>query len=373
MNSLNFNEIAILKLLLGTDGIGPAKARGIIVKAGSIENVLNLSYQDLIDVDGISDQLARRTLSSKGEFSNYLASLEKEFIKLEKMQCKFISFWDKEYPTLLKRIYDPPLYIYVKGNLIESDQYSAAVVGTRTPTSYGKIQAEKISSGLASQNITIISGLARGIDSAAHRAALGVKGRTLAVIGSGLDVIYPPENKNLFEEIAEKCAVISEFDLGTKPDATNFPRRNRIIAGLSLGVVVVESGIVGGALQTASIAINENREVFAVPGNIGVKQSEGANELIKRGEAKLITTFEDIIRELEIKLKPVVGRNIPKPEISLNMFEEKIMQTLDNVPKHIDLIAEHAGMSSSDCLVYLLSLEFKGAVKQLPGKMFVGV
>ncbi|HEX2982701.1 MAG TPA: DNA-processing protein DprA [Ignavibacteriales bacterium] len=373
MSSLNFKQIALLKLLLGTDGIGPAKARAIIAKAGSIENILDLNYHDLLDVEGISDQLARRTLSSKNEFNNLLSSLDKEFNQLEKLNCKFISYWDKDYPSLLKKIYDPPLYIYVKGILSEDDQYSVAVVGTRTPTNYGKIQAEKISSELASQNITVISGLARGIDSAAHRGALAAKGRTLAVIGSGLDVIYPPENKNLFDEIAEKGAVISEFDLGTKPDATNFPRRNRIIAGLSLGVLVVESGIVGGALQTASIAVNENREVFAVPGNIGIKQSEGTNELIKRGEAKLITTQEDIIRELEIKLKPVVGKNIPKPEISLNMFEEKIMQTLDNSPKHIDTIADLSGMSSSDCLVYLLSLEFKGAVKQLPGKMFIAI
>jgi DNA processing protein len=185
-----------------------------------------------------------------------------------------------------------------------------------------------------------------------------------------LDVIYPAENKKLFDQIAESGAVISEFKLGTKPDAQNFPRRNRIISGLSLGVIVIETGITGGAMQTASFALDQNREVFALPGNLGVKQSEGTNLLIQKSEAELLISADDVITELEIKLKPVLGKNIPKQQIDLSMFEEKIINVMNSEPLHIDKIASLANLTTSDCLVNLLSLEFKGLVKQLPGKMF---
>ena len=196
------------------------------------------------------------------------------------------------------------------------------------------------------------------------------EGKTIAVTGSGLDVIYPPENKKLYEEIIEKGIVISEFSPGTKPDAMNFPRRNRIISGLSLGCIVIETGITGGALQTASFALDQNREVFAIPGNLDVKQAEGTNSLIQKGEAKLIKNAEDILVELNLKLKPVVGENIPKPKIDLNLFEEKILNVLEVKSEQIDNIAMLTELNTSDCLVHLLSLEFKGLVKQLPGKVF---
>lgn len=199
------------------------------------------------------------------------------------------------------------------------------MVGTRQPTNYGKIQAERLAADLSNQNITIISGLARGIDSISHSAVLKNNGRTIAIVGSGLDVIYPPENKKLFEAISEQGAVISEFKLGTKPDAQNFPRRNRIISGMSLGCIVVETRIEGGAMQTAAFALDQDREVFAVPGNLGVKQSEGTNYLIQKGEAKLIRSAEDVLIELELKLKPVLGKNIPKQQIGLSLFEEKYL------------------------------------------------
>ena len=171
-------------------------------------------------------------------------------------------------------------------------------------------------------------------------------------------------------KIAENGAVVSEFALGTKPDAQNFPRRNRIISGLSLGVIVIETGATGGAMQTAAFALDQNREVFALPGNVGVRQSDGTNLLIQKGEAELITSADDVINELELKLKPVLGKNIPKQQIDLTLFEEKIINALNSEPLHIDKIASLTNMSTSDCLVNLLSLEFKGLVKQLPGKMF---
>jgi len=212
--------------------------------------------------------------------------------------------------------------------------------------------------------------MARGIDSIAHKATLKAGKRTIAIIGSGLDVIYPPENKKLFDEISENGLIISEYELGMKPNAENFPKRNRIISGLSLGCIVVETGIAGGAMQTASFALDQNREVFAVPGNLNVKQSEGTNLLIQRGEAKLIRNSEDVLLELELKLKPIIGKNIQKPKIEMNLFEEKIISVLKNEPVQIDVIALSTNLNTSDCLVHLLSLEFKGLVKQLPGKMF---
>jgi len=261
--------------------------------------------------------------------------------------------------------------LYTRGKFVDSDDYSIAVVGTRQPTNYGKIQAEKIVTDLVAQNITIVSGLARGIDSVAHTSALKNNGRTIAVIGSGLDVIYPAENKKLFNEIKEKGVIISEFNLGTIPNAENFPKRNRIISGLTLGTLVIETAITGGAMQTARLALDQNREVFATPGNLGVKQSEGTNILIQRGEAELVINAEDILTELELKLKPIIGKNIPKPHKDLSIFEANIYNCLFNEPLQIDKIAEITNLSTSDCLVNLLSLEFKGMVKQLPGKMFM--
>jgi DNA processing protein len=323
-----------------------------------------------MNVEGISTNLAKRIQKSNSCFNSTKTSVEQELELLEKMNAEIISVWDKEYPPLLKKIYDPPLVLYIKGNFLERDNYSIAVVGTRMPSNYGKVQAEKFTGELAAQGITIISGLARGIDSIAHSSALKNNGRTIAVIGSGLDIIYPPENKHLFEKISERGVIISEYRLGTKPDAQNFPKRNRIISGLSLGCLVVETGINGGAMQTASFTLDQNREAFAIPGNLGIKQSEGTNLLIQKGEAKLVRNGEDILVELELKLKPIIGKNIPKQDIELNLFEEKIIGALTNEALQIDKISALTNLSTSDCLVHLLSLEFKGMVKQLPGKMF---
>lgn len=370
MTKLNFDQLTNLKLLLNVEGIGPGKIRNLLSVFKNTDNILNSNFNSLIKVDGIQKNLAMRIQKAKSNINEMKCRTERELEILDKINAGIITVWDPEYPDILKKIYDPPLILYYKGNLSENDKYSVGVVGTRNPTNYGKIQAEKFAAGLAAQNITIISGLARGIDTVVHHTVLKNQGRTIAVIGSGLDVIYPPENKALFEEISRSGLILSEFEPGTKPDAQNFPRRNRIISGLALGILVVETKQAGGAMITASFALDQNREIFAVPGNLGSPQSEGTNLLIQKGEAKLVITPDDIIQELGIKLKPIVGKNIPKPDISLNMFEEKIVQQLNSEPLHIDKIAELSSMSTSDCLVYLLSLEFKGLVKQFPGKMF---
>jgi DNA processing protein len=370
VSKLNFEQLADLLLLLSVDGIGPGKIRNLLARFKKVNKILSAPYSELVKSDGISKELASRIQKANSLRKVIEDQLDKDLHRLQKINGRIITVWDEEFPSLLKKIYDPPLLLYYKGHLNEKDNFAIAIVGTRQPTGYGKIQTEKITEELSLQGITIISGMARGVDSIAHRTALKSNGRTIAVIGSGLDVIYPPENRKLFDEIAERGLIISEFNLGTKPDAPNFPKRNRIISGLSLGTVIIETGITGGAMQTARLALDQNREVFAIPGNLGVRQAEGNNLLIQRGEAKLIRSAEDILVELELKLKPVIGKNIPKPQIDLTIFEEKILAALGNDPIQIDKIAEKSDMSTSDCLVNLLSLEFKGLVKQLPGKMF---
>ena len=368
MSKLSFDQLTDLFLLLSVEGIGPGKVRNLLAKFKTTKNILETDYQTLTSI--INKKLAKGIVEAvriRGEIEK---TVEDELKKLDKLGGKIITIWDKEYPALLKKIYDPPLLFYLLGELTENDQYSVAIVGTRQPTNYGKVQAERISMELSKQGITIVSGMARGIDSIAHNSAIKFGGRTISVVGSGLDVIYPPENRKLFEKIVEAGAVISEYPLGTKPDAQNFPKRNRLISGLCLGVIIIETGITGGAMQTAAFALDQNREVFALPGNVGVRQSEGTNLLIQKSEAELITSAEDVILELEIKLKPVLGKNIPKQQIDLSLFEEKIINVLNSEPLHIDKIASLTNLSTSDCLVNLLSLEFKGLIKQLPGKMF---
>ncbi len=367
----DFESFAFLKLLLSIDGIGPQRILSLISHFKEPKLIFSSSVVELSKIDGISKTISLRILNSNSLFEQTLKKFEIEQKNLEKINARIISYWDSDYPALLRRIFYPPILLYTLGEFSSQDQYSVAIVGTRQPTNYGKMQTELLAKQLVQRDLTIVSGLARGIDSVAHKSALRNNGRTIAVIGSGLDVIYPPENKKLFEEIIHTGVVITEYELGTKPDAQNFPRRNRIISGLSLGTLIVETKINGGAMQTAAHAIDQNREVFALPGNINVKQSEGPNSLIQKGEAKLVINADDILNELNIKIKPEVGKNIPKPNIELNLFEEKILQLLGNEPKHIDEISSLSSLSISDCLVNLLTLEFKGVVRQLPGKMFL--
>ena len=370
MTKLNFQRLIDLKLLLSVEGIGPVKIRNLLAKLHSLDAILNANLNSLLQIEGISSTLAKKIIRIKEKRHSLELQLHKEMEKLTKLGGRIITIWDKDFPALLKKIYDPPLLLYVKGDFHENDNYSISIVGTRQPSNYGKIQADKFASELAEQNITIVSGLARGIDTTAHTAAVKSGGRTIAVLGSGIDVIYPPENRKLFQDIANSGMIISEYELGTKPDAPNFPRRNRIISGISLGTIVIETAETGGAMQTASFALDQNREVFAIPGNLGVKQSEGSNLLIQKGEAKLVREPKDVVYELEYKLKPILGGRAEKPMPALTIFEEKITACLSSEPTHIDKISQLTSLSISDCLVHLLTLEFKGVIKQLPGKMF---
>lgn len=373
MDDTSYNKFVKLRTLLSIEGIGPVRVLNLINKFNSIDTIFELSKSDLKDVESINSNLADRIVAGIKNLNSIQKQLDRELEKLEKLNANVILFSDDDYPELLKRIYFPPLILYTLGEFKENDKYAISIVGTRKPTEYGKLEANRFASKLAQQNITIVSGMARGIDSAAHRAALASGGRSIAVIGSGLDVIYPPENRKLFNDIKENGSIVSEFEIGTKPDAQNFPKRNRIISGLSLATILVESRINGGAMRTANYALDQNREVFAIPGDLNKAESDGTNYLIQKNGAKLVREPEDILFDLELKLKPVVGVNIPKPSIELSLFEEKILVTIKEEEKQIDKIADDTGLSTADCLVNLLSLEFKGLVRQLPGKVFKSI
>ncbi|MEO8167972.1 MAG: DNA-processing protein DprA, partial [bacterium] len=257
--------------------------------------------------------------------------------------------------------------------LKENDRYSVALVGTRTATDYGRQMAEKFSHDFAKYGITTVSGLARGIDTAVHAATLKGGGRTIGVVGSGADVIYPPENRDLAERIIADGAIISEFKMGAKPDAPNFPRRNRIVSGISLGTIIIETAVEGGAMITASLAFDQNREVFAVPGMVNEKRTSGCNLLIKQDKAMLVESADDVVEALANQLKPILKSPESKkkqPPLQLSVFEQKLYEAMGDAPIHIDALAEKSGFSTADALVQLLSLEFKGAIRQSPGKMF---
>ena len=365
-----------LLVLSSIPGVGSGRLRMLISRFETIEDLSSASPKEISGIDGFSKNLALQvTHFLKGSLRDEAQkNAEQQLSRINKIGGKIIPWWDHSYPDLLKKIYDPPAYLYIHGEFAESDAYAIAIVGTRSPTAYGIAMTERFGYEIALKGITVVSGLARGIDTIAHQSALKAGGRTIAVIGSGLDRMYPPENKSLAERIVEQGAVISEFPMGAKPDAVNFPKRNRIVSGLSLGTLVIESAIDGGALITATTALDQNREVFAVPGNINSKRSHGVNHLIKNGRAKLVESFEDIAAELQVKLRPIlqaIPGERPKPLPDMTLFEQSIYNLLNEQPRQIDSISEESSLSISDTLVNLLNLEFKGLVKQLPGKMFI--
>ncbi len=355
----------ILLRLSSVPGIGSNKVRSLIGRFGASMDIFKASVDDLSNVSGIDKITAEKIKNYKSD--GYAINQLK---KMEKSGAQLISFWDKEYPLLLKQIYDPPALLFVKGNLSEMDKTAIAIVGTRRPTDYGKIITEKLASELAQKGLTIVSGLAYGVDTLAHKYTLQSGSRTIAVLGSGVDVIYPNENYSLSEKIISNGAIISEFPMGTGPDRNNFPRRNRIICGLSIGVVVIEAGTKSGALITAAMALEQNREVFAVPGNIDNPKSIGTNTLIKQG-AKAITSIDDIFEELSAHLEHSINKGPARiNESLLNENELKILNILSHEPKHIDAIARSAEQSSPQVSSLLLTLELKNFIKQLAGKYF---
>ena len=355
--------------LLNVPGVGPSRFRALVKRFGTPGEALSASLSDLVSVPRVDRKTAEaiRTYRDNGWLDRQRRAIEDDGVHVT-------SFLDPDYPERLTRIYDPAPVLFVKGALEPPDRYAMAVVGTRSPSTYGRLVTEKITAGLVEHGITVVSGMARGIDSVAHRESITRGGRTIAVLGCGVDVVYPPEHSKLCKSIAQHGAVLSEFPMGTKPDASNFPRRNRLISGLSLGVVVVEAGRRSGALLTAAYALDQNREVFAVPGNVGAAKSQGTNRLIKRHAAKLVEDAEDVLEELQgiLGKQPELPLTVPAPE-KLSPNERAVLDVLVGEPKHIDRISAETNLDPSTALSTLLMLELAGPVRQLSGKMFVRV
>ncbi len=288
--------------------------------------------------------------------------LKKELDYLNERQIKLIFIYDEDYPTNLKNISQPPIFLYCKGDTKILNSFSIAVVGTRNATGYGKIACEKFTIGLVEAGITTVSGVALGIDTVCHTKTLEKKGITIGVIGSGLDIIYPKENKWLWEEIPKKGILISEFPLGTEPMPYNFPQRNRIIVGLSKGVLIVESKEKGGSLISAEIALEEGRDIFAIPGEIFSMFSVGCNQLIKNSQAKLVTKVEDILDDYDIKVK----NKVQVLNLKLNDLEKKVYEAL-NTTKNLDEIILNVGMKAPDVLSILMDLEIKKLILSVSG------
>jgi DNA processing protein len=285
-------------------------------------------------------------------------------------QINIIRISDKEYPELLKKIYDPPEELYVKGDISALSEKCLAIVGTRTATEYGKAIARKYAKELSQYGFTIVSGLAEGIDTEAHKGALEGGGKTIAVFGCGIDQIFPASNIKLAGDIEENGALVSEYKPGTPAAKWTFPRRNRIISGMSLGVIMVEGHYDSGAMITAKLALDEGREVFAVPGNVEIEQTKGPHWLIKQG-AKLAESIDDILEEFNIKRVEGSGKEKEIDYSQLSSDQVKVISCLTKEPKHVDRISAESGTSSHETLGILAVLEIKGMVKQLPGKYFV--
>ena len=289
-------------------------------------------------------------------------SLEAEMEKLDRYGVKVFTYKDSGYPSRLREIYDYPPLIYVRGSLLPEDEWCLAVVGTRRATVYGRQVTEEIVTDLAQSKITIVSGLARGIDSVAHQAALAAGGRSIAIFACGLDVVYPSENANLARNIMQQGALISEYPPGTRPKADNFPRRNRIMSGLSLGVLVVEAGETSGAMITAHMALEQNREVFAIPGSILSPASRGTNHLIQEG-AKLVRDYTNILEELNLM---TVARQMEMREaIPASDTESLLLKHLSAEPTHVDEVCRNSGLPVSTVSSTLAMMELKGLIKQL--------
>lgn len=370
-------DLEYLILLNLLPDIGAVRLKVLLKRFGSIKNIFTATQAELEEVEDIGPKIASSILKYEKE-----RELERELKLINKHNVKVISCLDKEYPDNLKEIYNSPIILYVRGNILPEDKFAIAIVGSRNASHYGISAAERLGYELASRGLTITSGLARGIDAAGHKGALKAKGRTIAVLGNGLADIYPPEHLELADEIAKNGAVVSEFPMETAPLKENFPRRNRIISGLSLGVVVVEAAKNSGALITADFALEQGRELYAVPGQARAVTSYGTNMLIRQG-AKLVETADDIIEELKEIIKGdslFKAKSESKGESdifpsakmhNLNESERKVLDAVNCEPTFIDDIVDVANLSTSEILNCLTKLELKGLIEQLPGKSYV--
>lgn len=348
-------------------GVGPVTFLKLLRAFGSPRAVFLASKEDVIKLERVSSAVAHALV----EFRVPRDELLRELDRMDRFGIRMLTYGCQEYPALLAAIPDPPPILFIRGRIVAEDRVAVAIVGSRAASQQGLRVTYRLARELAGAGVTVVSGMARGIDSEAHKGALEGGGRTIAVLGCGLNVIYPPENKDLFLKIVENGAVVSEYSLDVGPSAVHFPTRNRIISGLSLGVTVVEAAPKSGSLITARLALEQGREVFAVPGHVDSMRSRGTNRLLKQG-AKLVECARDILEELA----PMVGglRPLPseeeRPPQELSEEEKAVLSMIQNDGMHMDEIVEKTGMSPAKVSEVLLHLEFKGLVIQLPGKWF---
>ncbi len=350
--------------------VGPVRARLLLEHFGEAPKILAASKSALLRVRNIGEETAEAIANWEKAID-----LAGELKRISDFSCHVLIQSDENYPAMLREIYDPPLVLYVKGELTAKDKNAVAMVGSRSTTHYGIETARKLAYQLAYVGVTVVSGGARGIDTAAHQGALAAKGRTVCVLGTGINIVFPPENKDLFARIAENGAVITQFPFNRNGDRQSFAIRNRIIAGMTLGTVVVEADLHSGALITSNFATEYGRQVFAVPGRIDSPRSKGCHDLIKKG-AKLCEGAEDILSEFEYLFPgsnrpPSPGETGVLPALELSANEQKVYDALDHEERSIDEIIRKSSLPSSAVSVALLSLEMKRVVKQLPGKLFV--
>jgi DNA processing protein len=357
---------ALVSLNLVLD-IGSIRLNKLLYAFGAPQNILAASRESLMAVEGVGEKIAAEISALKEE------DAAREFTRAEKLGIKIITCIDREYPVNLKEIIDPPVVLYIKGQIKAQDALGVAIVGSRKASFYGLSQAERLAGELSWRGVTVISGLARGIDTCAHRGALKYSGRTIAVIGSGFDRMYPEENNELMEAIAQQGAVVSEFPLATPPYGQNFVRRNRVISGLSLGVLVVEASRNSGALITADFALQQGRDVFALPGEIGVPTAYGTNRLIQDG-AKSVLDVDDILAELGFESHPRPRRRasggLTDSACALTQHEERLFAAIKQEPQGIDEILEKTHLAYSQAAPLLVGLQMKKAITQLPGHQF---
>lgn len=346
--------------------LGPVRVRGLLERFGSPQAILAASRSELLSVDGIGQEVA----SALADWERH-ADVPAELERVRVAGARVVTLHDEEYPALLREIHDPPTVLYVLGGFTPSDTKSTlGIVGTRKPTLYGDSSTKKLAYQLAYAGVTIASGLARGVDTSAHQAALAAKGRTIAVLGSGLNALYPPENRPLAEKIAESGAVVSEFPMRTVADRQTFPMRNRIVSGMSFGILVVEAAGRSGALITANQAGEQGRAVYALPGRIDSMQSAGTNRLIQQG-AKLVTSAQDVLDDMGLLFAelPTLEKRPAPP--SLEGDERVIFEALGDEESTIDEIIARSGLPSGGVSSSLLTLEIRKLVKPLPGGRFV--
>jgi len=349
-----------------TPGVGSILIKRLLDRFKTPEAVFRAPLKELLRIEGLGERVAGEIQKGPSE-----KVVKRELSRLEKTGGKFVTLKDDDYPKRLKDIYDPPALLYLRGELRREDELAVAVVGSKKTSAYGREVTERIGRDLARHGVTVVSGMARGIDSVAHQGALQGGGRTIAVLGCGVDMIYPSENRNLFHQIIEQGAVLSEFPMGSPPEAGHFPRRNRIISGLSIGVVIVQASAESGSLITAGYALEQGREIFAVPGNIGAEGSRGTNRLIKEG-AKLVESSEDILEEVlpQWRREGEMAQKGEDPVLTLTEAEKCLYGLLEETPLHIDALIRESQLDPGSVSSLLLNLELKGLISQWPGKCF---